>query len=179
MADDGKHWVGGMVLCSHCISSFALPCPPEILKTTVKVLFKRKMQKTTSEEQLTGSGNDTIRGAGECSVCRHPGSVRWSVCRQDYRRTTEQISTKLRGRMSLILQVYICRWLVSTIRSSGFKVCLICYLISLDGLGGDCWTRGLEACALPRAILSFPRDKDSEKSRKSTLQAITSEDVFL
>lgn len=28
-------------------------------------------------------------------------------------------------------------------------------------------------------FLSFPRDKDSEKSRKSTLQAITSEDVFL
>lgn len=45
MADDGKHWVGGMVLCSHCISSFALPCPPEILKTTVKVLFKRKNAK--------------------------------------------------------------------------------------------------------------------------------------
>ena len=25
MADDGKHWVGGMVLCSHSIGSFALP----------------------------------------------------------------------------------------------------------------------------------------------------------
>ena len=42
----------------------------------------------------------------------------------------------------------------------------------------DCWTRGLEVFKSAECRSSSLCDKDSEKSRKSILQAISSEDEF-